>query len=522
MGLMCALRSYCTKRVIGLCLTASHNAEDDNGIKISDPDGGVIDMKWEPYCNELANAPSGEVSKVLQSIVDKENIDISTTAECIKGGPVFPTVFLARDTRASGLKLAEHAREAAILLKANVVDFGQLTTPQLHYSTRMFNRGAKSHFMESGYFFVLANAYQDMVSTGDSKAAKTPVIVDCANGIGGLKLTPLRNALGDSLEINGRNQSGGKLNFECGADFVYRNQMPPKGIDPKKDAGQRLASFDGDADRIVYHYFDAEGKWHLLDGDKLAVLFAMFLFEECKTLQLIGEGVDDPITFGCVQTAYANGASTKFLKGLGMTVESAKTGVKYVHHKAMHYDIGVYFEANGHGTVLFKDSLVERLDAMDSTGLSSRAAVALQRVRAATKMINQGVGDAISDLLFAEAILFLTNMTVQKWDILYTNMHSRQSAVQVKDRTKIQTTWDEQQATGPDGLQDKVEEAIAKFGGRAQARCFVRPSGTEDVVRVYAEAQSQEAADGLAHEVCCAVFSLADGVGKPPVSAATT
>ena len=33
-------------QVIGLCLTASHNAEDDNGIKISDPDGGVIDMKW--------------------------------------------------------------------------------------------------------------------------------------------------------------------------------------------------------------------------------------------------------------------------------------------------------------------------------------------------------------------------------------------------------------------------------------------------------------------------------------------
>ena len=29
-------------------------------------------------------------------------------------------------------------------------------------------------------------------------------------------------------------------------------------IDPKKAAGQRLASFDGDADRIVYHYFDAE------------------------------------------------------------------------------------------------------------------------------------------------------------------------------------------------------------------------------------------------------------------------
>ena len=88
--------------------------------------------------------------------------------------------------------------------------------------------------------------------------------------------------------------------------------------------------------------------------------------------------------------------------------------------------------------------------------------------------------------------------------------------VQVKDRTKIQTTWNEQQATAPDGLQDAVDAAIAKFGGPSKARCFVRPSGTEDVVRVYAETESQAAADALAHEACVAVFKLGDGVGKPP------
>jgi phosphomannomutase len=27
------------------------------------------------------------------------------------------------------------------------------------------------------------------------------------------------------------------------------------------------------------------------------------------------------------------------------------TGVKHLHHKARDYDIGIYFEANGHGTV---------------------------------------------------------------------------------------------------------------------------------------------------------------------------
>ena len=44
-------------------------------------------------------------------------------------------------------------------------------------------------------------------------------------------------------------------------------------------------------------------------------------------------------------------------------VACVPTGVKHLHHKAQDFDIGVYFEANGHGTVsvmfilLFKNSL---------------------------------------------------------------------------------------------------------------------------------------------------------------------
>ena len=34
-----------------------------------------------------------------------------------------------------------------------------------------------------------------------------------------------------------------------------------------------------------------------------------------------------------------------------------------------------------------------------------------------------------------------------------------------------------------------------------KGRCFIRPSGTEDVIRVYAEASAQDAADSLANSV---------------------
>ena len=44
----------------------------------------------------------------------------------------------------------------------------------------------------------------------------------------------------------------------------------------------------------------------------------------------------------------------------------------------------------------------------------------------------------------------------------------------------------------------------------------MRPSGTEDVVRVYAEASGQAAADALALEIARAVHDLAGGVGARP------
>ena len=44
----------------------------------------------------------------------------------------------------------------------------------------------------------------------------------------------------------------------------------------------------------------------------------------------------------------------------------------------------------------------------------------------------------------------------------------------------------------------------------------MRPSGTEDVVRVYAEASNQEAADKLALDVARQVHKVAGGVGDRP------
>lgn len=68
----------------------------------------------------------------------------------------------------------------------------------------------------------------------------------------------------------------------------------------------RCVSIDGDADRIVYYYVDANDKFHLLDGDRIATLVAEYLEELIKSSGLT-------IQLGLVQTAYANGASTDYI-----------------------------------------------------------------------------------------------------------------------------------------------------------------------------------------------------------------
>jgi phosphoacetylglucosamine mutase len=164
------------------------------------------------------------------------------------------------------------------------------------------------------------------------------------------------------------------------------------------------------------------------------------------------------------------------------------TGVKNLHHEAKHFDIGVYFEANGHGTILFSPSFRQ--------SVSERAAGSpLAQLMA---LVNECVGDAISDLLLVEAVLALRKLSLSDWEAAYTELPSMQLKVPVPDRSLFITTNADQSLVRPEGLQEQVDRLVA---GIPKARAFVRPSGTEDIVRVYAEAPSRTDAERLAHEI---------------------
>ena len=64
MGALAAIRSRCLGgAAVGLMVTASHNAEPDNGIKMVDPDGGMLDASWEVHAYNLTNATAEEVPR---------------------------------------------------------------------------------------------------------------------------------------------------------------------------------------------------------------------------------------------------------------------------------------------------------------------------------------------------------------------------------------------------------------------------------------------------------------------------
>ncbi|XP_010978582.1 phosphoacetylglucosamine mutase isoform X1 [Camelus dromedarius] len=499
MGLLAVLRSKQTKSTIGVMVTASHNPEEDNGVKLVDPLGEMLAPSWEEHATCLANAEDQNLQSVLMDISEKVAVNLHQDA----------FVVIGRDTRPSSEKLSQSVIDGVTVLGGQVHDYGLLTTPQLHYMVYCRNTsGQYGEATTEGYYEKLSKAFVELTgqafcSGDDHRKLK----VDCANGIGALKLGEMKPYFSQGLSVQLFNDgSGGKLNYFCGADFVKTHQKPPQGIEMKSN--ERCCSFDGDADRIVYYYQDVDGHFHLLDGDKIATLISSFL----KELVLeIGESLN----IGVVQTAYANGSSTRYLEEVvKVPVYCTKTGVKHLHHKAQEFDIGVYFEANGHGTVLFSKAAETKIKqlAKELEDKKSKAAKMLENV---IDLFNQATGDAISDMLVIEAVLALKGLTIQQWDALYTDLPNRQLKVKVADRQVISTTDAERQVVKPPGLQEAINDLVKKY---KLSRAFVRPSGTEDIVRVYAEADSQESADSLAYEVSLAVFQLAGGVGERPQS----
>uniref|UniRef100_A0A131Y3J1 Phosphoacetylglucosamine mutase n=1 Tax=Ixodes ricinus TaxID=34613 RepID=A0A131Y3J1_IXORI len=498
MGILAALRSKYKKATVGVMITASHNPEDDNGIKLIDPMGEMMETEWEILATELANTADGSLRSVLDRIVAATDTELSEPS----------TVLLAHDTRSSSPHLAQAVADGVKSVDGAVKSLGCLTTPQLHYIVRCTNDPHYGEPTEDGYFRKLTKAFTQIRANGSAVRNYVPFIrLDGANGVGAVKIKTLLPHLGGLLKIETFNDgTQGRLNHMCGADFVKVYQKAPEGI--PLDVGVRCVSFDGDADRVIYFYHDENQGFHLLDGDKIATLVASYLKELTDAAKI-------SLDMAIVQTAYANGNSTSYITNvLKVPVKCVPTGVKHLHREAQKADIGIYFEANGHGTVLFSEKaqgIIQGVANDDSQYPEQQQAA--RKLLHTMDLINQTVGDAISDMLLVETVLHAKGICGPEWNSFYTELPNRQLKVHVANRNIITTADAERRCVSPSDLQPAIDQIVQ---GYQDGRAFVRPSGTEDIVRVYAEASTQDAANKLAYEVGVKVYELAGGVGDKP------
>ncbi|KAH9281478.1 Phosphoacetylglucosamine mutase [Echinococcus granulosus] len=518
-------------KAVGVMITASHNPPEDNGLKLIDTDGGMLSPDLEPSVVEFVRLRSNEIGSFLCNYFSDsydENVE--------------PQVYFGWDSRISSVTLSQEVKKGIVAVGGKYIDFGLVTTPQLHFLVHIQSSHHVPNCLED-YVEVFTRCFVKAFSTLRGGGGEIHLNVDCAHGVGALTLTSLSSRLylasrastypADSPRLclrtyNTLTSEKDLLNRECGADFVKIHIKQPKLTPLPPEAAPfaspaRWATIDGDADRLLYFFCPSGSEGTsvcLLDGDRIAILFTAFIADR---LRLHRQG-QRRLRLGVVQTAYANAASTHYLhRCLGPdaadSVVCALTGVKHLHKAAKNFDFGVYFEANGHGTVVVSERAQDYVSSLEED----------DPLRLFVSLVNTAVGDALTDLLLVEYVLAARGLSLDQWFALYHDLPSRQLKVSIADRTVIQTTDADRKATHPPGLQEaidslvreadtaamKVGSAISVEGGGV-SRAFVRPSGTEDVVRVYTESATQSLADWLAQSVARLVYKHANGVGPEP------
>ena len=264
----------------------------------------------------------------------------------------------------------------------------------------------------------------------------------------------------------------------------------------------------------------------MIDGDRTGTVLSEFFNKISTELRQKTDKLNDtglmllniPTSpkIGFIQTYYANYSSSNYLKAnFGLDPIFAATGVKNLHEKAHHYDIGIYFEANGHGTVIFNDDYLEKLEALlknqkfllDAPALAEKPEVKkdledylkfLDFYVNICRLSNPSVGDAICVFLLFELALFYLKKNYNDTLAMYIDLESLTSKIAVKTKENLQVNDIEDKVVKPEGLQNAIEKVIEKHKGK---KAFLRASGTENVLRLHVEAESKEQVLAITAEI---------------------
>lgn len=307
-GFLASFLSARDQAITGVSITASHNPANDNGVKLVNPHGHMMNAEDEALARELMQADDlcTVVSKLWQSV--KENKS---------------RVVIGYDTRVHSSRLASLVEEAVKSLGGHIVNLGLVSTPVVHWVVRDMNvnnvpADITPSIITDRYFAYYIDAisnFRQLVTEGEGQAyEERTVTCDAAGGVGGLMIGHLMNAF-SALKIkvvlkNTPSTPGLELNANCGADYVQKEQKYPVNCHMNGD----YFSLDGDADRLIYFTL-SNGYMKLIDGDRQSALFAKIivaLIEDEPT----SDTVNEPLRLGIVRTAYSSSGSSIYISQL--------------------------------------------------------------------------------------------------------------------------------------------------------------------------------------------------------------
>lgn len=264
------------------------------------------------------------------------------------------------------------------------------------------------------------------------------IAMDCANGSSSFTAENVLKRLGAEVTVFNAVPDGTNINNHCGSTHPEEFQEFMKEHKGEYNIG---LTFDGDADRQIL--IDTEGEQ--VNGDYMLYILGKYYRDNGR---LTGNTI--------VTTVMANLGLWKAMEREGINVEKTDVGDKYVYDMMVKKDYVVGGEQSGH--------IILKYHATTGDGLMTALAV--------LKVMKE-TGKSIMEL--KEGLKIYPQLLV--------NVH-------VTDKTKVMDDPE---------VQSAISDVDTQLHGNG--RVLVRPSGTEPLLRVMAEAETDEICEEVCHRI---------------------
>lgn len=280
-------------------------------------------------------------------------------------------------------------------------------------------------------------AYKDYVgylldALGGTQLDGLKIVLDCANGAA-FNVAPAVFLLAGAVVVAINTDSDGiNINENCGA--THLDELRKQVLFHQANIG---FAFDGDADRLMV----VDNKSNVHNGDSILALFAL---DMASKNELSNKTV--------VATSMSNGGLKTFLTKNGLSLVETAVGDKYVLEEMLSNDYSLGGEQSGH--------IIRTDHAIWGDGVLN--ALLISKI---FKYLN-GLGPAIS---------------AEKMFSLFTPMAQMHAKISVSNKLK---------SVNNEVILSAIEQEIEILG--KESRVIIRPSGTEEVVRITVEGLNEE------------------------------